>query len=181
MIGGYIGKPIGGVVATAAVFTQDLTANVDCAAASPQRAIGKIQVATSLCTATVMRAIAFAQTATCVAGEVIAKAVAVTLQSAFSNAAAVALKNAGLVLLSTSVSALASLVQLALNIVSTTKLHKPIDYILAGQQHYKQSGREYEIRPSDIRTRGNTMRSGVRALRGSRPSFTTTTSKRGYD
>lgn len=66
-------------------------------------------------------------------------------------------------------------------ISSTHVLHKPVDYVLAGQQHYKQSGREFEIRPRDIKTSGAVPRSRVSRLKGSPPSFSVTSNNRGYD
>lgn len=64
---------------------------------------------------------------------------------------------------------------------STDILQLPIDYVLAGQQPYKQSGREYEIRPRNLTEKTWGRHSSVRALGGGRPSFTVTTGKRGYD
>lgn len=66
-------------------------------------------------------------------------------------------------------------------ITDTDILQKPVNCVLAGQQPYKFSGREYEIHPSNRREQGRVNRSGVARLRGSRPSFTTKTSSRGYD
>mgnify|MGYP001070991487 CR=1 FL=1 len=67
-------------------------------------------------------------------------------------------------------------------VTSTRILERPVDYVLAGDQiHPSEIGREYEIAPRNLRTRGHTMRSGVRQLSGGKPSFTVTTSKRGYD
>jgi hypothetical protein len=66
-------------------------------------------------------------------------------------------------------------------ITDTEILQLPINCVLAGQQPYKERGREYEIRPRNLKSRPHTMRSGVRALKGGRPSFTVTTNNRGYD
>ena len=67
------------------------------------------------------------------------------------------------------------------DITSTRKIQLPIDCVLAGQQPYKFSGREYDIRPMSTTERVQGRRSRVRKLRGAKPSFTTTTNNRGYD
>lgn len=68
-----------------------------------------------------------------------------------------------------------------LSITDLQVLQLPVDCILAGDQHYKQSGREYEIRPMNMTEKTWGKHSRVRALSGGRPSFTSTTGKRGYD
>lgn len=66
-------------------------------------------------------------------------------------------------------------------ITDTDILQKPVNCVLAGQQPYKFSGREYEIRPMNTRSSGHINRTRVARLRGQRPSFTTTSNNRGYD
>jgi hypothetical protein len=66
-------------------------------------------------------------------------------------------------------------------ITSTRILQLPIDAVLAGQQPIKEIGNEYDIRAVNRRERGRTMRSGVRALSGAKPSFTIRSSRRGYE
>jgi hypothetical protein len=64
---------------------------------------------------------------------------------------------------------------------SRAVLQDPINCVLAGQQPYRERGREWEIHPPNRRTKTAVTRSGVRQLGGQKPSFTTKTSKRGYD
>jgi hypothetical protein len=66
-------------------------------------------------------------------------------------------------------------------ITDTDTLHKPVDCVLAGQQPYKDRYREQEIHPPNQKTKTAITRSGVKMLRGAKPSYTTKTSKRGYD
>lgn len=182
MIGGHIGKPIGGVINAGATTLQELTANVDCGAGTILRAVGKMQSATVECAAAISnRAVAFAQTALCGVPAAVTKAVTVTLVAAHVSSAAIVLKNAAAVLLATTVSVFGFLTRLALNITSRRVLQDPVDCVLAGDQHYKQSGREYEIRPMNKTEKTWGKHSSVRALSGGRPSFTSTTGKRGYD
>lgn len=71
--------------------------------------------------------------------------------------------------------------QMGPRVVSTRVLDLPVDYVLAGQQVLPtEIVREYDIRPRNLRTFGKTMRSGVKAF-GPKPSFTVTSTKRGYD
>lgn len=67
------------------------------------------------------------------------------------------------------------------DITSTRKIQLPVDCVLAGQQPYRESGREYEIRDRNATERGGWNRTRVARLKGSRPSFTTTTNNRGYE
>jgi hypothetical protein len=66
-------------------------------------------------------------------------------------------------------------------VTSTRRLQLPINCILAGQQHYTQSGREFEIRSMNATEKTWGRHSSVRALKGGKPSFTITSNKRGYD
>lgn len=68
-----------------------------------------------------------------------------------------------------------------LSIVDTEVLQLPVDCVLAGQQPYRERGREWEIRPRNLTEKTWGRHSSVRALQGGKPSFTVTTGKRGYD
>lgn len=66
-------------------------------------------------------------------------------------------------------------------ITDTEVLPLPINCVLAGQQPYKFSGREWEIPAYRRSTKTAVSRSGVAKLRGGKPSFTVSTNSRGYD
>ena len=67
------------------------------------------------------------------------------------------------------------------DVTDTNHLQLPVDCVLAGDQPYNDRGREYDIRPMNATEKTWGKHSSVRALGGGRPSFTTTTGKRGYD
>jgi len=67
------------------------------------------------------------------------------------------------------------------SIIDTDVLQLPVDCVLAGDQPYRDRGREYEIRPMNMTEKTWGKHSRVKALSGGRPSFTSTTGKRGYD
>jgi hypothetical protein len=66
-------------------------------------------------------------------------------------------------------------------ITSTAVLQNPVDYQLAGEPAFRERYRTYEISPRRVTEQGRGRTAGVRRLSGSAPSFTTTTTKRGYD
>jgi hypothetical protein len=66
-------------------------------------------------------------------------------------------------------------------ITSTSILQLPVDYQLAGEPAFRERYRTYEISPRRVTEQGRGRTAGVRRLSGSAPSFTTTTTKRGYD
>lgn len=190
MIGGYIGKPIGGVVQT----TKDagaLTATLDAATLSSTgvvalRADAAITLDAATLSATGAVAIKGALAATladavltATATLAIKGALAKSLEDAtLASAAALSLVGGASITLDDVITGLTG--EFGQTITDTEVLQLPVDCILAGQQHYKQSGREYEIHPRNQREFSRGSRSRVRALRGGKPSFTTTTNKRGY-
>jgi hypothetical protein len=68
-----------------------------------------------------------------------------------------------------------------LTITDTDILQKPIDAVLAGQQKIKDRYREYELHAPRLRTRASGTHTGVGRLKGDKPSFKVTTTKKGYD
>jgi len=67
-------------------------------------------------------------------------------------------------------------------ITDTDTLHLPVDYALAGKQLIKDRYREYDIRNGRPRERTRVAaRGGVRRLEGGQPSFTITSTRKGYD
>lgn len=67
------------------------------------------------------------------------------------------------------------------DIIDTDILQKPIDAVLAGKQPIKDRYREWDIRPMNMRGRTRVTRGGVQNIGGEKPSFTVTTTKKGYD
>lgn len=67
------------------------------------------------------------------------------------------------------------------SITDTEVIQLPINCVLAGQQPYKFGGREWEIPAYRRSDKTAVTRSGVAKLRGAKPSFTVTTNNRGYD
>lgn len=57
-------------------------------------------------------------------------------------------------------------------ITDTDILQKPIDCILAGDQHYKERVTEWMIPKPDTKTTVSTSRSGIKKLGGEKPSYT---------
>lgn len=70
--------------------------------------------------------------------------------------------------------------QVGMGITSTIDIQLPIDCVMAGDQPLKERINEYEIRPQNRKYRTSISRSGVSRL-DNKPTFTTHTSKRGYD
>ncbi len=66
-------------------------------------------------------------------------------------------------------------------VTDTTKIQLPIDYALAGQQRYREKGREYELYPQNLHTKGVHVTKSLRMLSNQKPTFTVTTSKTGRD
>lgn len=67
-------------------------------------------------------------------------------------------------------------------ITDTDIIQKPVDYALADKQLIKDRYREWDIRPMNVRTKpGGTRTAGARRLGGDKPSFSVTTTKKGYD
>jgi hypothetical protein len=67
-----------------------------------------------------------------------------------------------------------------LSITDTDILHKPVDYVLAGQQPIKDRYREWNVPQAKRTERTTVTRSGPRRLGGG-TGFTVRTDKRGYD
>lgn len=66
-------------------------------------------------------------------------------------------------------------------VTDTDLLQKPVNCILAGQQDYKFSEREWDVRLPNVKTKA-TLEGGIaRRLSKSPPEFTTTTNNKGYD
>lgn len=65
-------------------------------------------------------------------------------------------------------------------VTDSADLQKPVDYVLAGVQPIKGHYREWDIPPANRSERVTVRRSQPRMLSGQKPSFTVTTSKRGY-
>lgn len=70
----------------------------------------------------------------------------------------------------------------ALPITDTDALQMPVDYVLAGDLAYSERYRTFEGGPMNVRSKsGGPRRFGVRRLSSAPPSFSVTTTKRGYD
>lgn len=66
-------------------------------------------------------------------------------------------------------------------LTDTDAIQLPVDCYVPGLDPVKDRYREYNIRPMALNSRGSTNRSAVNRVRGGRPSFTTTSSRKGYD
>ena len=67
-----------------------------------------------------------------------------------------------------------------LDITDTDILHKPVDYVLHGDQVIRDRYRTADVRAPNLRGSTRVTRSGPRKLGGS-TGFTTRTDNRGYD
>jgi hypothetical protein len=193
MIGGFIGKPIGGVVILAGA---PIAGSLDVALAnatlsSSSVIVLKASASITLGAATLSSAAAIALKGSAnialdnvgqsLAGALqIKAALAATLDdAAFSSAGA--LRVQAFLNVALDDATFASVGDFDTTITDTEVLQLPINCILAGQQQYKQSGREYEIRPLNATEKVTLKRSRVARLKGEKPSFTTRVSHRGYE
>lgn len=71
--------------------------------------------------------------------------------------------------------------QAASVVTDTAQIQLPVNCVLAGQQRYREKGRDYELYPQNLKTKGVNVTRSLRRLSREKPSFTVTTSKTGRD